>query len=72
MRPPDSGSDDLLPREPREREWARVTPFVFIVSLLFFGLFLYGLAHDTEIPTSSTSSSCRFTLAVMPSFGPSG
>ena len=50
MRPPDSGSDDLLPREPRERAWARVTPFVFIVSLLFFGLFLYGLVHDTEIP----------------------
>jgi hypothetical protein len=50
MRPPDSGSDDLLPREPRERVWARVTPFVFIVSLLFFGLFLYGLVRDTEMP----------------------
>jgi hypothetical protein len=50
MRPPDSGSDDLLPREPRERAWARVSPFVFIVSLLFFGLFLYGLVRDMEMP----------------------
>ena len=50
MRPPDSGSDDLLPREPRERAWARVSPFVFIVSLLFFGLFLYGLVRDIEMP----------------------
>jgi hypothetical protein len=50
MRPPDSGSDDLLPREPRERPWARVSPFVFIVSLLFFGLFLYGLVRDMEMP----------------------
>jgi hypothetical protein len=50
MRPADSGSADLLPREPRERAWARVSPFVFIVSLLFFGLFLYGLVHDMEMP----------------------
>ena len=50
MRPPDSGSDDLLPREPRERAWAAVSPFVFIVSLLFFGLFLYGLVRDMEMP----------------------
>ena len=50
MRPPDSGSDELLPREPRERAWARVSPFVFIVSLLFFGLFLYGLLRDMEMP----------------------
>jgi hypothetical protein len=50
MRPPDSGSDDLLSREPRERAWARVSPFVFIVSLLFFGLFLYGLLRDMEMP----------------------
>jgi hypothetical protein len=50
MRPPDSGSDDLLPREPRERAWARVTPFLLIVSLLFFGLFLYGLVRDAEMP----------------------
>ena len=50
MRPPDSGSDDLLPREPRERAWAAVSPFVFIVSLLFFGLFLYGLMRDMEMP----------------------
>jgi hypothetical protein len=50
MRSPDSGSGDLLPREPRERAWARVSPFVFIVSLLFFGLFLYGLSRDMEMP----------------------
>ena len=50
MRPPDSGSDDLLPREPRERAWARVSPFVFIVSLLFFSLFLYGSVRDVEMP----------------------
>ena len=50
MRPPDSGSDDLLARELRERAWARVSPFVFIVSLLFFGLFLYGLVRDMEMP----------------------
>ena len=48
MRPPGSGSDDLLPRERRERPWARVTPLVRIVSLLFFGLFLYGLVRDME------------------------
>ena len=50
MRSPDSGSDDLLPREPRERAWARVTPLVRIVSLLFFGLFLYELVRDMEMP----------------------
>ena len=50
MRPPDYGSDDLLPREPRKRPWARVTPIVLIVSLLFFGLFLYGLVRDLEMP----------------------
>jgi hypothetical protein len=50
MRPPDSGSDDLLEREPRERAWARVSPFVFIVSSLFFGLFLYGLVREMEMP----------------------
>jgi hypothetical protein len=50
MRSPDSGSDDPLPREPRERPWARVSPFVFIVSLVFFGLFLYGLLRDMEMP----------------------
>jgi len=50
MRPPDSGSDDLQPREPRERAWARVSPFVFIVSLLFFSLFLYGSVRDVEMP----------------------
>jgi len=49
MRPPDYGSDDLLPREPRE-PWARVTPLVLIFSLLFFGLFLYGLVRDMEMP----------------------
>jgi hypothetical protein len=50
MRPPDSGSDDLLPREPRERAWVPVSPLVLIVSLLFFGLFLYGLVRDMEMP----------------------
>jgi len=50
MRPPGSGSDDLLPRERRERPWARVTPLVRIVSLLFFGLFLYELVRDMEMP----------------------
>jgi hypothetical protein len=50
MRPPDYGSDDLLPREPRKRPWARVTPIVLIFSLLFFGLFLYGLVRDMEMP----------------------
>jgi hypothetical protein len=49
MRRPDSQSDDLLPREPRE-PWARVTPLVLIVSLLFFGLFLYALVRDMEMP----------------------
>jgi hypothetical protein len=46
----DSGSDDLLPREARERLWARTTPFVRIVALLFFGLFLYELVRDMEMP----------------------
>jgi hypothetical protein len=50
MRPPDSGSDDLPPREPRERAWTLVSPFVLIVSLLFFGLFLYALARSMEMP----------------------
>jgi len=49
MRPPGYGSDDPLPREPR-KPWARVTPFLLIVSLLFFGLFLYGLVRDMEMP----------------------
>ncbi|HEY1468436.1 MAG TPA: hypothetical protein VGF61_05290 [Candidatus Acidoferrum sp.] len=49
MRPADYGSDDRLPREPRE-PWARVTPLVLIVSLLFFGLFLYELVRDMEMP----------------------
>ena len=72
MRPPDSGSDELLPHEPRERPWARITPSARIISLLFFGLFLYGLARDTECPVWWTPPLCRFTLAVMPSFGSSG
>jgi hypothetical protein len=50
MGPPHFGSDDLPPREPRERPWARLTPFVRIISLLFFGLFLYGLVRDMERP----------------------
>ena len=50
MRSPDSWDDELLPREPRERPWARITPFARIISLLFFALFLYGLARDTEMP----------------------
>jgi hypothetical protein len=50
MRPLESGSDDLLPREPRELPWARITPTVLIVSLLFFGLFLYALVRDMEMP----------------------
>jgi hypothetical protein len=50
MGPPHSGSDDWPPREPRERPWARLAPFVRIVSLLFFGLFLYGLLRDLEMP----------------------
>lgn len=50
MRPPDSGSDDLPPREPREGAWTPVSPFVLIVSLLFFGLFLYALARGMEMP----------------------
>jgi hypothetical protein len=50
MRPPDSGSDDQLLREFRERPWVRVTPFVRIVSFLFFGLFLYELVRDMEMP----------------------
>jgi hypothetical protein len=49
MRPPGYGSDDLPTRQPRE-PWARVTPLVLIVSLLFFGLFLYGLVRDMEMP----------------------
>jgi len=50
MRPSDPGSDDLLPREPRERPWVRITPFARIISLLFFGLFLYELVRDMEMP----------------------
>jgi hypothetical protein len=50
MRPRDYGSDDLLPREPHARPWARVTPTVLIVLLLFFGLFLYALVRDMEMP----------------------
>src|ERR1700740_56853 len=49
MRPPGYGSDAPLPPEPR-KPWARVTPFLLIVSLLFFGLFLYGLVRDMEMP----------------------
>src|SRR6201988_720869 len=49
MRPPGYGGDDPLPREPR-KPWARVTPFLLIVSLLFFGLLLYGLVRDMEMP----------------------
>src|SRR6201984_2276215 len=49
MRPPGYGGDDPLPREPR-KPWARVTPLVLIVSLLFFGLLLYGLVRDMEMP----------------------
>ena len=49
MRPAYSESDDP-PSEPRERPWARLTPFVRIGSLLFFGLFLYGLVRDMEMP----------------------
>ncbi len=50
MRPSDPGSDDLLPREPRERPWVRITPFARIISLLFFGLFLYELVRDMGMP----------------------
>ena len=49
MRLPDSGSDELFTREPL-KPWARVTPFLLIVSLLFFGLFLYALVRDMEMP----------------------
>ena len=49
MRPAYSESDDP-PSEPRERPWARLTPFIRIVSLLFFGLFLYELVGDMEMP----------------------
>jgi hypothetical protein len=50
MRPLDSGSDDQLRREFPGRPWVRVTPFVRIVSFLFFGLFLYELVRDMEMP----------------------
>jgi hypothetical protein len=50
MRPLDSGSDDRLGREPRKRLWSPVSPLIFILLLLFFGLFLYGVARDAEMP----------------------
>jgi hypothetical protein len=50
MRPLDSGSDDRLGREPRKRLWSPVSPLIFILLLLFFGLFLYGVASDVEMP----------------------
>jgi hypothetical protein len=50
MRPLDSGSDDLLARDPRERPWTPISPLILILSLIFFGLFLYDLVRDTEMP----------------------
>lgn len=50
MRPLDSGSDDLLARDPRKRLWSPVSPLVLTLVLLFLGLFLYGVMHDTETP----------------------
>jgi hypothetical protein len=50
MRPLDSGSDDLLARDPRERPWTPVRPLILILSLIFFGLFLYDLVRDSEMP----------------------
>jgi hypothetical protein len=49
MRPLDSGSDDLLARD-RERPWTPVRPLILILSLIFFGLFLYDLLRDSEMP----------------------
>ena len=50
MRALDSASDHLRPRGPGQRAWAPVSPFVLTLSLLFFGLFLYGLVRDMEMP----------------------
>jgi hypothetical protein len=50
MRLPDSGSDELFTREPRDRPWARISPSARIISFLFLGLFLYGLVRDSEVP----------------------
>jgi hypothetical protein len=49
MRPLDSGSDDLLTRD-RARPWTLVSPLILILSLIFFGLFLYDLLRDSEMP----------------------
>jgi hypothetical protein len=50
MRPLDYGSHDLRPRDPHERLWTPVSPLILILSLLFFGLFLYGLVRNMEVP----------------------
>ena len=50
MRPLDSGSDHLLARDPRERPWTPVSRLILILSLIFYGLFLYDLARDTVMP----------------------
>ena len=46
----DSATDHRPPRALYERPWAPVSPLVFTLSLLFFGLFLYGLVHDMAVP----------------------
>jgi len=50
MRPLDSGSGDRPADDPRERVWTPVRPLILILFLLFFGLFLYGLVRDMEMP----------------------
>ena len=50
MRPLDSSIGDLRPRDLHGRDWAPVSPFVLSVSLLFFGVYLYALARDMELP----------------------
>jgi len=72
MRPPDSGSDELLPHEPRERPWARITPLLASFRSYFSVCFYTDWHAIRKCPVWWTPPLCRFTLAVMPSFGSSG
>jgi hypothetical protein len=42
----DSSTDNPLAHDPHERLWTPVSPLILIPSLLFFGLFLYGLVRN--------------------------
>ena len=49
MRPLDSGSDGMA-QTSRGRDWARISPLLLILLILFFGLYLYDLGQAVEMP----------------------